>query len=151
MNRFVEKFQPDAADVALCGSMAHKARWAEVVSILRAAGLVVHTPDLTENVDWDNLDEAEAIDKKNYFIERHLANIAASKAVLVCNYEKNGEPGYIGTNVLMEITAGYIYDKPIYLLNSIGIEGRGREVLSLRPVILNGDIDKLIEMMKENK
>lgn len=149
MNRFIDRFHPDDADIALCGSMAHKDQWLNAVDQLQAQGLTVHIPDMSESVDWTALSDQQVIEKKNYFIDRHLANIAASKAVLICNYEKNGEAGYIGTNVLMEITAAYLYDKPIYLLNDVDIEGKGREVLALRPTILHGDLDKLIEIMKE--
>lgn len=151
MDRFTEKFQPEPADIALCGSMAHKEQWIEVMNQIQDAGLNVHTPDLSEKLNWDELSGEEVIEKKNYFIERHLANIAVAKVVLVCNYEKNGEQGYIGTNVLMEMMAAYVYGKPIYLLDDIDAEGKGREILALKPKILHGNVNELIEIMKEKK
>ena len=151
MNRFIEKFHPEQADVTVCGSMAHKDLWLPVVEQLQSAGLNVHTPALNESLDWSTLSEDQIIETKNGFIERHLANIAASSATLVCNYEKNGEQGYVGANVLMEMTAAFIYDKPLYVLNDVDIAGKGREIRALKATILNGDVNKFIEIIKEKK
>ena len=65
-------------------------------------------------------------------------------AVLVLNYEKKGVPGYIGGNTLIEAAGGFHYKKPIYILNPISNDlSFKEEILGMRPVFLNGDLNKI--------
>lgn len=150
MNRFVAEFKPEATDVALCGSMKHISLWEKVIDELRASGLTVSTPALTEeSIDWANLPEEEVVERKGRFVRRHFANIALAKSVLVCNYEKNGIANYVGTNSHMEMTAGFVYEKPLFLLNPVPFQDSREEVLALEPTVLNGDLSLLTERAKE--
>jgi hypothetical protein len=45
----------------------------------------------------------------------HFKKVLDSDAILVTNFEKNGVEGYIGGNVLMEITLAFHYKKPIFI------------------------------------
>lgn len=152
-NRFLDEFQPEPADVAICGSMTHKDQWELVAETLRSAGLSVHTPMVEDGVDWDSFTEDEAIAKKRYYIDRHIANISASSAVLVCNYEKNNEPGYVDANVLMEMTAAYIYGKPLYIMQrpETSLNSKSLEVNALGSILLENGVDDLIKILKEGE
>lgn len=149
MDRFVEEFKPYPSDIAVCGSMSHKAKWMEVIERLRAEGLMVSTPDLSENSDWSAFTDEEIVRKKGWLIRRHLANIATAKAVLVCNYEKNGVKNYIGSNSFLEMGAAYVYGKPVFLLGDVPEQDNREEILALEPVVLNGDLNMLIEEVKK--
>lgn len=148
-SRFVAEFKPKSTDVALCGSMAHKTQLQQLIVGLREAGLTVSTPAMAEAVtDWSEYNDAEIIERKGYFVRRHFANIASARMVLVCNYEKRGINNYVGTNMLMEMTAGFVYGKPLYLLNPVPEQNGREEILAMQPVILDGDITKLVELLK---
>lgn len=150
MNRFVTEFKPKATDVALCGSMQHAPLWLKVVDELRANGLTVSAPEMTEeSIDWKNLPEEEVVERKGRFARRHFANIALAKCVLVCNYEKNDVADYVGSSSLMELTAGFVYEKPLFLLNPVPFQDSREEILALEPTVLNGDLSLLTERAKK--
>lgn len=149
MNRFVDEFQPEATDVALCGSMSHKSEWLTVIDALQKSGLTVSTPDLTESADWASMQESEVQKVKGYYVRRHIANIATANVVLVCNYEKGGVDNYIGSNTFLEMATGFAYEKPLYVLNGLPQQGNHEELLALEPIILNGDITQLIEEVRQ--
>ena len=142
-NRFVKEFNPEPTDIALCGSMVHMPLWLSVISRLRDMGFSVSTPELSEPIDWSSMDDEETIRQKGRLVRRHFANIAEAKVVLVCNYEKNGIENYIGSNSFLEMSAGFIYGKPIYLLNDVPRQNNREEILALEPIILNGDLSKI--------
>lgn len=145
MNRFVKEFNPKSTDVAVCGSMAHMTEWSNVIDELRADGLTVSTPDISEGkIDWSSLPDEEVIRRKGHLLRRHFANIAVAKAVLVCNYVKDDIDNYVGTNSLLEMEAGYLYEKPVYLLNPVPYQSSREEILAMEPIVLNGDIQSFI-------
>ena len=143
MNRFTKEFNPAPTDVAVCGSMSHMDQFSKVIDQLRANGLSVSTPDMTEKLNWSSFDNEDIRREKGMLIRRHFANIALAKAVLICNYEKNGIKGYIGTNTLMEMTAAFAYEKPIYLLNDIPNQSGREEIIGMEPVVINGNLSKV--------
>lgn len=83
--------------------------------------------------------------KKSYLMDAHFKEIEAGDAILVVNDEKNGDPGYIGSNVLMEIALAYWLKKPIFVLNAVRKDARTyEEVVGVGAVILNGDLSKVV-------
>lgn len=148
-NRFVNEFKPGQTDVAICGSMVHKPRLLEIIRQLEGAGLTVSTPEMSEAiVDWSSFTEEQIVERKGFFIRRHFANIAVARTVLVCNYEKNGIENYVGTNTLMEMTAGFVYEKPLYLLNPVPDQNGREEILAMQPTVLDGSVTSLVELLK---
>ncbi len=145
-NRFVAEFKPEFTDVAICGSMTHKEQIEQIIAELESAGLAVSAPAMSEAVaDWSAYSDVEIIDRKGYFVRRHFANIALARAVLVCNFAKRGTDNYIGTNSLMEMTAGFVYGKPLYLLNPVPEQNGREEILAMQPTILSGNVAQLVK------
>ena len=152
--QLVNQYNPDLVDVTICGSMAHQEKFAAVARTLEAAGLRVRVPAIEENVDWSSLAEHQMLAKKKDYMDRHFANIARSRAVLVCNYEKNNKPGYIGVNTLMEMTVAYISGVPTYLLEEPdgGVSTKAPEIAALGGIVLpNGDAAELIDVLKQGE
>ncbi len=82
--------------------------------------------------------------KKSYLMDTHFKEIDKGDAILVVNDEKHGEPGYIGSNVLMEIALAYWQKKPIFVLNKVSPDARTyEEIVGVRAVILDGDLSKV--------
>lgn len=152
--QLVNRYNPDLVDVTICGSMAHQEKFTAAARTLEAAGLRVRVPAIEENVDWLSFTEDQALAKKKDYMDRHFANIARSRAVLVCNYEKNNEPGYIGANTLMDMAVAYVSGVPIYLLEKPdgSINSKALEVAALGGIVLpNGDVAGLIDVLKQGE
>ena len=152
--QLVNQYNPDLVDVTICGSMAHQEKFAAVARTLKAVGLRVRVPAAEKDINWSSLAEDQALAKKKDYMDRHFANIMRSRAVLVCNYEKNNEPGYIGANTLMEMAVAYVSGVPIYLLEKPdgGVNTKAPEVAALGGIVLpNGDVAGLIDVLKQGE
>ena len=80
--------------------------------------------------------------------------ILRARAILVCNYEKNNKPGYIGVNTLMEMTVAYISGVPTYLLEEPdgGVSTKAPEIAALGGIVLpDGDAAELIDVLKQGE
>lgn len=85
---------------------------------------------------------------KALLIREHFSEIAGCDAILVTNYEKQGKQNYIGPNVLMEMSTAFFLKKPIYILNGQPDDSPLiDEILGLEPLFLEGDIQKLKELL----
>lgn len=133
--------------IMICGSMHFSKEMIEAKRILEAKGHSVMVPDdvheCMENpelnmsmehcVKWD-------IDKKCF------DKVAASEAIVVLNYPKNGVKGYIGGATLMEIGLARHFNKKIFLLHDMPTEDELRYVHEIKltnPVVLDGDLTKV--------
>lgn len=151
--------------ITICGSIAFYSEMEAVRYKLEKLGHEVKIPELA--------DEAPAKfggDKKVYFgkyveenggidafpagheiwslkegaIVDHFKKLEWCDIVLITNYEKKGIEGYIGGNTLIEIGVGFYLKKPIYILNPVSSELSYKvEILGMKPVMLNGDLEKI--------
>ena len=78
------------------------------------------------------------------YIKRYFNLIKESDAIIVVNFDKNGIKNYIGGNVLMELGFAYVLEKPIFLFNPIPNMQYADEIMDVNPIILNGDLSKLM-------
>lgn len=79
--------------------------------------------------------------KKARKMRDHNRKIAEGDAVLIVNEEKNGVPGYIGGNVLMEMALAFHLRKPIFILHPVPASSPFlEEIMGMHPVFLNGDL-----------
>ena len=98
--------------------------------------------DVASYKTWYN--NAADYDKKADLMRAHFDEITAGDAILVVNDEKHGVPGYIGPNVLMEMSLAWYQKKPIYLLNPFPDDSPfEEEIKGMNPIILNGDLSGL--------
>jgi hypothetical protein len=82
--------------------------------------------------------------KKSYLMDTHFKEIEKGGAILVVNDEKHGDPGYIGSNVLMEIALAYWLKKPIFILNPVPETARTyEEIVGVGAIIIDNDIGKI--------
>lgn len=75
-------------------------------------------------------------------INAYFEKVCKADVILVANYQKNGIPGYIGGNTLMEMGIALHYGRPIHLLFKPDITklSYGEEIYGCLPIILDGDI-----------
>ncbi|HBF66947.1 MAG TPA: hypothetical protein DDW36_00815 [Candidatus Magasanikbacteria bacterium] len=140
--------------IVICTSASFYKQALEVAEKLESQGFTITLPltahtmkasgdfDVSHHRTW--LTNAEDYTKKTHLMRTHFEDIAKGDAILVLNYEKNGVPGYIGGNVLMEMGLAFYLKKPIYILNSVpDILPNYEEVMGVYPIILNGDLTKI--------
>lgn len=82
-------------------------------------------------------------DRKTEAIRAHFDKVAWSDAILVLNYTKNNIAGYVGTNTLLEMGLAFYLNKKIYLLNPLPDMPYTEEILGMKPVVLNGKLNKI--------
>ena len=136
--------------IAICGSMQFHENMRRIQKELEKAGHTVLVPKSIELMDTigyvhPTIDEAKISAKIQHdFIREHFRKIEKSDAILVLNYEKKGISGYIGGNTFLEIGHAFGLGKKIYLLYSIPDMDYAVEMYAMQPVILDGDLTKLL-------
>lgn len=138
--------------IMICGSMSFAAAMAETEKELEKSGHEAEVPYDTERfaanpaLTTDGYEENYMHCVDNDVIRKCFNSIAASDAILVLNYPKNGINGYIGASVMMEIGIAYFLGKKIFLLHAppkIEEARYSHELLIMQPIILEGNLDNL--------
>ena len=70
--------------------------------------------------------------------------VARNDAVLVLNFEKRGIPNYIGGATFLEMFKAFDLDKKLYLYNPIPDNLLTDEIIGLKPVVINGDLSRVV-------
>lgn len=70
-------------------------------------------------------------------------NIFPNHAILVLNFEKNGQPNYIGGATFLEIYTAWRRNKKIFLYNPIPKNNFTDELEGMNPTIINKDLSKI--------
>lgn len=89
-------------------------------------------------------DDSWIWDRKEEAIRTHFKKIEWAEAILVLNYSKNNIDNYIGGNTFLEIGVAFYLNKKIYLLNNIPEMSYREELLGMKPIVINGDLDKIV-------
>ena len=98
------------------------------------AGTDKHAQGIIKNEDkWEKL-ELDAI--KAYYNE-----IKKNDAIIVLNKDKNNIKGYVGGNSLIEIAFAHVLGKKIFLLNQIPEMSYSDEIIAMKPIIINNNLD----------
>lgn len=111
---------------------------------LEAKGWEVEMPSSRENkAELASMAPSELAEEKDFLIREHLNKIRDSDAVLIFNEEKRGVEGYIGGNTLMEMAFSYAQNLEIFLFRPIPEMGYTDEILGMKPIVLDGDIEAI--------
>lgn len=78
--------------------------------------------------------------RKQAAMRAHFDKVVWAEAIVVVNEEKNGIPGYVGPNTLIEMGIAMHMQKPIYLVHPIPDVPWSEEIIGMTPIILNNDI-----------
>ncbi len=140
--------------IAICSSAAFFKQALEIEKQLKKMGFAVKLPHTALKMKKSGDFRVETYKiwfknpknygRKSWLIKNHLQKVKKGDAVLILNYEKNGVPGYIGGNTLIEAAIGFHYKKPIFVLNPISDDlSFKEEILGMQPIFLNGNLKKI--------
>jgi diphthamide synthase subunit DPH2 len=138
--------------ITICASASHYKNVLEIEKILKKMGFAVKIPSTANRMKRSGNFEVTFYktwykNKKDYakktkFMQEHFGKVINSDAILVVNFEKNKIAGYIGGNVLMEMTLAFHYKKPIFIYNDITEDlGIKEEIFGLNPIFLKSNLN----------
>lgn len=88
-------------------------------------------------------EKSEYVSWKANMIRTQETKIRNNDAILVLNFEKNGQPNYIGGATFLEIFKAFELEKKIFLYNPIPESILKDEIIGMNPLIINGDLSKI--------
>ncbi|MFA5050594.1 MAG: hypothetical protein WC499_00550 [Patescibacteria group bacterium] len=130
--------------IAICGSIAFSKEILETQKILEAKGLIAIAPkDILKYAEGEVNHEDKWSKIEGDVFKEYFEEIKKCDAILVINKDKQGIKNYIGGNSLIEMAFAHILNKKIFLLNQIPKMNYTDEIEAMKPIILNGNVDKI--------
>lgn len=140
--------------ITICASVSHYKQVIPIEQELKKMGFKVLVPDTLRTMQKNNNFDVEFYKtwhknkndygKKTKLVIAHFKKVLKGDAILIVNFEKNGMEGYIGGNVLMEITLAFHFKKPIYVYNKVSDKlPILEEIYAVQPTFLAGDLTKI--------
>ena len=140
--------------ITICASVAFYKQVLDIEKELKKLGFKVIVPITAKRMEKENNFDAEKwktwyIDPTQFHIKKklmedHFKKVIKADAILIVNLTKSKINGYIGGNVLMEMTVAHLYKKPIYIYDIIVKElPIYEEVMGLNPTFINKDLSKI--------
>jgi len=120
--------------ITIVGSIKFYEKYKEIKKELEEKGHEVILPLPYESYDQ----EITKKDTMNEFND----NLEKSDIILVANFDKEGQPNYIGVNSLMEMGIAFNKHKKIFILNDIP-ENCKEELEAIEVIALNGNLEDL--------
>jgi hypothetical protein len=135
--------------IGVIGSMQYTEKMLALRDELKALGHDAFVSGLADPFVGKTDEEKEVIkiDQKlnSDAIREFWRLMQGADAMLVANYDKHGIKNYIGGNTLMEIGFAHVLDQKVFLLNPIPeIPYYKSEIEAIKPVILEGDLSKVL-------
>ena len=109
---------------------------------LEQTGHTILLPNSYDNVNaeqqaWDNGTHSQF---KKAMFQASKDKIKEVDAVLCLNFEKNGQPDYIGGATFLELYDAFTYGKKIYLYNDIPQGMLYDEIEGFEPILIHRDL-----------
>lgn len=135
--------------IIICGSISAAEEIIKVRYELQQRGHVVEIPEGVKKDELRNRTNVSSSEKANDkikfdLIRRYFEKIKQHDAVLIVNPERKGIKGYIGGNTLIEMAFAHVLGKKLFVLYPLPEMSYTSEMLAMQPLLLNGDLKKLI-------
>ncbi len=129
--------------------MAFSREMAELGKKLQTSGHEIILPRNCNNyaeskLQAENTNESVRNKIEHDLIRDYFQKIKNCDGVLIANFDKNGIKNYIGGNSFLEIGFAHALNKKVFLFNDIPDIGYQDEIIAMKPIILNGDLKKII-------
>lgn len=130
--------------VAICGSMSFAKEMLEIKIKLEEKNHIVVVPTNVDQYVSGTINIENKLEKIELdLIRAYFRAIKKTDAILVINKDKNGIENYVGGNSLIEIAFAHVLNKKIFLLNPVPRIGYSDEIEAMKPIVINGDLDKI--------
>ncbi len=133
-------------NIVVCGSTEFATDMVEIANQISKKGHETSYPEpvLKEEDFAREYSREKLLEMKPIWMQGHFKKIENSDAVFILNKKRKGFDGYIGSNTLMEMTIAHYLKKKIFIMNPIE-DGQPHyeELVSIKPVILDGDLEKI--------
>lgn len=144
-----------AKTVVLCSSVSFYKELMDIEKNLLKLGFQVEVPvsarkmeqagDFTMKGQKAWITDPSKFHIKTELMDAHFKKVEEGDAILVVNLDKNGIEGYIGGNVLMEMTVAYFLKKPIYIWKKVGVEHPFyEEIMGVGAIFLDENLKKIV-------
>jgi len=134
--------------IFLCASKHCYGHVAGIKSDLEKIGHIITVPN-----SYDNPMKEEEVKKlgteehhlwKKNMIHLQKEKVDANDCILVLNFEKNGQPNYIGGATFLEIFRAFDSGKKVYLFNPIPETNFKDELIGMGVEVINGDLSLIV-------
>lgn len=134
--------------IFLCASKYNYAKIPPIKTALEAAGHNVTPPNSFDDPLKEEKMKALSADEhrswKASMMRLDKEKIRRNDAILVLNFDKNGQKNYIGGATFLEIYKAFDLEKKIFLYNTIPDGSFKDEILGMGPEIISGDLTKIV-------
>jgi hypothetical protein len=130
--------------ITVAGSMSFARDMLEIKKKLEEKGHSIIIPVNTEkyvdgSIEMENKQEKIELD----LIRKYFNEIKNCDGIFIINKDKNNIQNYIGGNSLIEMAFAHVLNKRIFLSNSIPQMSYSDEIEAMKPIIINGDLEKV--------
>ena len=132
-------------NIFICCSKYFYDRIPEIKDKLEEAGHNITLPNSFDNPmkeeEMKNKSMKEHVTWKSFMMRESEKHVKNNDAVLVLNFEKNGQANYIGGATFLEIFKAFELRKKIFMYNPIPENLLKDEITGFNPILINGDLN----------
>lgn len=140
--------------ITICSSASFYKDVLEIDAQLKKLGYTVKIPKIALTMKKNNdfniahyktwLKDKNAFKIKKSLMDSHFKKVMEADAILVVNKEKKGLKGYIGGNVLMEMTLAYYNKRPIFIWDETDSKSNlYEEIIGVNPIFINKHLENI--------
>ena len=119
-----------------------------IKQILEGAGHTISLPNCFDNPETEakyrEIGKKEHAEWKAEMIKHSEDVINQNDAVLVLNFDKNGQTNYVGGATFLEMYDAFRLGKNIYMYNDVPEGMLKDEIEGFEPIILNQNLDLIV-------
>ena len=137
----------EAMRVIICGSISAAKEIMDAKKQLEEMEHEVEIPEGVKTIELRRIkgthEEKAEVKIKHDLIRQYYEKMKLYEAVLIVNPKKKDIEGYIGGNTLIEMAFAHILGKKLYCLYPIPDLPYTSEIVAMRPIILNGNLNEI--------
>ncbi len=134
--------------IFICSSKHFYGQIPPILEVLEKAGHTITLPNSYDHPlkeeEMRALSPKEHQEWKGKMLRLQKEKVSANDAILVLNFEKNGQHNYIGGATFLEIYMAFELGKKIFLYNEIPNSSIRDELLGMNPTVISGDISLVV-------
>ena len=134
--------------IFICASKHNYGHVPDIKHALETMGHIITLPNSYDHPmkeqEMKDLGEKEHAIWKGSMIRLQKEKVASNDCILVLNFEKNGQPNYIGGATFLEIFMAFDSNKKVYLYNPIPEGMLKDELIGMGVEVINGDLNKIV-------